>query len=233
MQLDNITIIIINAHINSRSILREVLKSFLYKVKISYAQSLKEAYELIKKGENFDVGFVAFELGQPAISDFIASLKNEDLSNAPPFIATLKSRNDNSSSSIASLYLEGVAGFISEPYSSDDILNLLKAITQKKETSEQSNKVKKASNLLLNEAMLRIDNVAEQQSRKGEADVLTVRGLKNISKSLETLYQQDSEEYTSALLQAFEKAKPPKEKQVAKKQKAVIKEVPHPGLISS
>ncbi len=64
--------------------------------------------------------------------------------------------------------MEGIEGFISEPYSSDDILSLLSAITDRKDTIEKSDKMKKASGLLLLEAARQIDNLHQSHLKGNE-----------------------------------------------------------------
>lgn len=234
MQLDNISIIIINSNIGSRSILREVLKSFLYKVKITYAMSVPEARNLIKQGDGYDVGFIAFEFGQQLILEFINSLKEDGVENAPPFVATIKSRGDGSTSDIASLFLDGIAGFISEPYSADDILKLLGTLQSNKDKAPSAQKIKKASTLILNEVVKQIDLVADNLSRgKEKNNQQPLKSLKNTSKNLEAFYSQDAEQYTQALVETFEAVKPPKESGQIRQKKVVVKEAPHPGKVVS
>jgi plasmid maintenance system antidote protein VapI/DNA-binding NarL/FixJ family response regulator len=233
MKLDNLKLLIINSHFGSRSTLRDVFKSFLHKVTINYAQNFKEAQKALSEGE-IDIGFVAVDMGMEQIREFINSLKGESMKAPPPFVATLRSRGEGTTSDITNLYLEGLSGFISEPYSSNDILKLLTTIMDSKIKIEQKEKLKKASNLLLTEAARKIDSAAEHQAKNEEDQArLSMKSLKTISKSLETMYGQDSEQYSKALVDTFENIAPPAVSidKSARNKKSVSKEIIHPGKV--
>jgi plasmid maintenance system antidote protein VapI len=151
----------------------------------------------------------------------------------PSVIIVLPSSSALSSSTIATLYLEGVAGFVSDPYTSEDLSELVTKIMEqrtKKISIEENVKTRKASNFLLADAMSLIDEVARLRY-EGKEGGYALRDLKALSSNFANYYAQDPEKYMDAMVELFQKAKAPAWAKGTARKQAKVKISKHPGVV--
>lgn len=217
-----------------RAKLREVLKSFLLRPNIVYEQNLRDAEAKISKGHRYDAVFVSFELGQKEIGETLAKLKSSAITKLPPFIVTMKGQKGGATG-VVELYMSGVTGFITEPYTADDIIELLSSIKENRQALELTNpgqKVRKASSFVIAETKGLLNDFARiKVNGESGGGGSTVKDIKKLSTVIRELYSQDPAEYLRALLVAFDKSAPPKESARVKKVKKTVKQCKHPGSV--
>ena len=234
IKLDNLSLLIVVPDQGCRAKLREVLKSFLFRPTINYEQTLREAEAKISRGHRYDAVFVAFELGQKEISELIERLKSSISIKLPPFIVALKDQKGGVTG-VVDLYMSGVTGFITEPYTADDIIDLLTTVRENRnnlETTSPNQRVRKASTFVIAETKGLLNDFARIKiNGENGGGRNTLKDVKKLSTVIKELHQQDPVEYLRALLTAFDKSVPPKESARIKKIKKTIKQCKHPGSL--
>jgi plasmid maintenance system antidote protein VapI len=233
--LENLSVILVIPDLPSKTKLREVLRAVLYKCEVLYERSIKDLE--IKLGEatsnKLDLAFISAKYPHEEISAFLKNVKEVSLKPTPAIILTLPSSSAQSSGVIASWYLEGVTGFISEPYTAQDLADLLIKILEqrnKKVQIEDSVKSRKASNFLLTDAMNLVDEVA-RLSAEGKEGGYALRDLKGLSKNFAEHFAQDPKGYEDAIIEPFQKATPPAWAKGIARKKVKAKSTKHPGLV--
>lgn len=234
MNLDGLSIFIINPDLGSRSRLREVIKSCVYKATSAFVQTLREAREKIETLDSIDVIFISFSFSDKEIAQFIRETKEQLGIEAPTFIISIERQSPETTSAVTALYLEGASGFIAEPYSSEELTTLLTAVQAHKEKVDSIVKQRRATKFLLHEAMKRIDQLAKVISTGGANGGFALRELKNISESIGVLYAQNPELYAEIAVNVFEAVPAPVSDSAGlKKHRQKKKQLQHPGKVVS
>lgn len=232
MQLDGLSALIINPDIGSRARLREVLKNAVYKVSLNYLQNVREVSDKSGDMGELDIVLVSMKLGENGVREFVHALKNAG-KGTPTFIVTLESQSPDLVSKVTSLYLDGVEGFISEPYSSEDLIQLLSTIKQKKESLDTTVKQKKTLQFLFGEARRCTDVLRKCYLVEKQPPAAVIKESRSLIASNKTLFEQNPELYAEMLIDTFEKVQPPKNSYETRRRRTVKKLALHPGRIIS
>ena len=229
MILDGLSMMIVNGDLTSRSRLREVIKNCVYKGEISLFQGCKEAIQNLELVGKTDVVLLSFSFGEETIKELVKNISRSMGASCPAFIVTIEKQTSQTSTKVTSLFLEGVAGFIAEPYSSSELTSLLEIVKVQKEKVDAVLKQKKATQFLMQEAIKRIDEIAKLLVTPKSNTGFAMRELKNISQTLETLFAQDAESYAEIAIDIFEKVPAPVGIGGARRGRTKKKVVQHPG----
>lgn len=230
MNLDGLSIFIINPDLGSRSRLREILKSCVYKATSSWVQTIREAEERLESLSEVDVVFVSFSINDKDILGLIRKAKELFGIECPTFIITIERQSQDTSAAVTALYLEGASGFIAEPYSTEELTTLLGAVQSHKEKVDSIVKQRKATKFLLHEAMKRVDQLAKVVATGSANGGFALRELKSISESIGVLYSQNPELYAEIAVDVFESVPAPvSDLSAQRKRRQKKKQIQHPG----
>lgn len=233
IKLDNLSLLVVVPDQGARAKLREILKSFLLRPNIIYDQTLKDAEAKIAKGHRYDAVFISYEIGQREINEALTRLKASVSLKLPPFIVTMRGQKGGATG-VVELYMAGVTGFITEPYTADDIIELLTTVKENRQALELTNasqKVRKASSFVIAETKGLLNDLARIKVNGETGTGSTLKDVKKLSTVIKELHAQDPTEYLRALLVAFDKSAPPKESARIKKVKKAVKQCKHPGSV--
>jgi len=230
--LENLNILLVDCKTGSRSQLREILKSEVYKLKLKSAASFAEGLRAIKEEEeDFQVLVVGSHNDKEELINFVQGLRLASQNLQAPLILALHSEHQDTTY-IADIYLEGVQGFICEPYSAEELARLLAVVIEAPVGEEpDTEKQCKTADFLVSSAIRYIDKMCKQLINGQERSGVTMKALKSVSQSLQRITADITEEYESILLSRLLKSKPsgriPRDKLLASKEKVV-----HPGILA-
>jgi plasmid maintenance system antidote protein VapI len=231
--LDGLTCMVVNGDIASRSRLREVLKTCIYKSELNLFQSCREALGHLELADNLDVTFVSFNFGIESIKSFVRDISSQMGSKTPLIIVTIDKQNSKTATQVTNLYLEGVSGFIAEPYSPTELTALLIALKARQTKINEDAKQRKATRFLMQEATKRVDDMAKMLFNDKPVSGSIMKELKYISQSLAEIHAKAPELYGDALIDVFEKMPAPAWANVQRpiKERKKKKIVQHPGRV--
>lgn len=215
----------------TRGKLREVLNALIYKAEIKIFRNGREALDSFNASTPPSLIFIGFSLGANAIGEFLENVKSLPAAKTPPVVATLDSKVGDNSSAIAALYIQGMTGFISEPYSTSELSKLLEAVLENKGQIQGKDRIRKATGFLLVDAMGQLDQLAAQLWKGEEPCGYPLRELKLISKNLSIVAKEDRSGYLDLMADIFARAKPPAAHLVKSKVKRSTMKAAHPGAV--
>ena len=234
MLLENLSFLIVSPDLDSRTKLREVLRAFVYKGTIHQERTLRglpARFKSLGKDEKIHTLFVASSFGRSAISGLLQEAAGLG-AKLPPIVVFINDKELEDSTEVASLYLEGIDGFIREPYSSDELLALINTfLNQAQRAVSAEAKTKRAAEFLLYDAMAHIDDLARQQMHGHDPGGYPLKNLKTVSRVLRKLSEKNLPLYFDLMSSVFERARPASEADLARKTKKVQKKVVHPGAL--
>jgi addiction module HigA family antidote len=233
--LENLNVVVVFPDLMGRTKFREVLRSILYKSEISHEKDLRTIAKKISEGliSKVDFIFISSKLPHSEIGAFLSGIAAAANPNPPSVVICLPGLSFNSSGLVAGWYLEGAAGFVSEPFATADISELLETIIEDKKKSAKSSsesKSRKAAKFLLADAVFLVDELAKLRSQ-GKEGGYTIKSLRSLSTAFANFYEQDKLGFETAIIDVFEKAKAPVINPQLAQKKTVMKQVKHPGTI--
>lgn len=231
--LNGLCALIVEPNLASRTRLRECLAQIIYKGKVEFARSPKEAIAILTEGNNpCDALFISSETERDQLVDFFAQTKEARPNKTPMLIVCLKSKQQDSTY-VASLFMLGVHGFVKEPYSSQGLYELLssaQAASQVK-IEKDSVKIEAVLRFMVSDACRHINAVA-QNMVFGKPGGYAQKGLEASAKTIHQMAQEIKvDAIERILIDRFSDAKVPKGwKGRAKGLSPVRKRVSHPGV---
>jgi plasmid maintenance system antidote protein VapI len=232
--LDGLTCMVVNGDIASRSRLREVLKTSIHKSELNLCHSCREAIGHLEFADKLDVIFVSFNFGLESIKSFTRDISLQMGSNIPFIIVTIDKQNSKTLTQVTNLYLDGVSGFIAEPYSSTELTALLTTLKTRQTTINEDQKQRKATRFLIEEVIRPVDNKAKQLFNDKPVSGSLMKELKYISQSLSEIYTKVPELFVDTLSDIFEKMPAPdwaNLQRPTKEKKKKNKVIQHPGTV--
>ncbi|MCB0321286.1 MAG: hypothetical protein KDD60_10190 [Bdellovibrionales bacterium] len=195
--------LIIDPDIDRRMRLKGATSSVVQFRKVNLVKGLDEGEGRMGGGEPFDVVFVNYSLQQAAIGKFIKAAKETSCGQDAAYILVLAGK-DQESSTIASNVMIGADGFLFEPYSVDQLVEITDlAAKVKAERSAEREKV--ALGFLLDDIMKQIDSIAYLKSVGYDVH----RGLKRLKQMCTvfgTLQGESLNIYYDLAVEKFESA---------------------------
>ena len=158
--------------------------------------------------DRIDVFFISSRLNRYHIKDFIdevsAKFKTRDASRI-----LLLDTSSQDTSSVASRMLEGLDGFLAEPFSLSSLQDIVQLATEiKKKRSKQREET--AINLLLKEILAQVDQIAALKKSGFPANI-SVKNLNEMCSVLQILEDDVKEKYMEKAVSAFIDAKLPQD----------------------
>lgn len=168
---------------------------------------LKQGLSALSAEPGTDVVFISTRFSRDEVTEFVKTARGVRNSQDCAYVLLL-SQGKQEASLIACGVLEGLDGFLFEPYSAESLLEITRiAATVKSERSRVREQV--ALRLLLREAMAQIDLVA-QLRKAGSGAAISARALQETCGVLRTLEADSLATYFEVALEEFEKVSPPK-----------------------
>lgn len=230
--LEGLRTLIVDSSTEHRSRLRQALASIIFKGKIEQARTEAEAYSTLEYAKvPFNCIFVSSVLPCNSISAFISKAQGYESGNLSAFIVSLAAEHVKSAE-VAKFYLDGAQGFISEPYSAQEIQELISlACAQKEKERQDLEKRVGAVDILSSEAMQILDSVAMALAQ-GKSTRIEKKELARATTLLrETAQQLPEWELAKILLKRFLDASIPKGYVPRKITRHKTEEILHPGAI--
>lgn len=231
MNIQGLTVWMVTPESGTRGKLREVLNALIYKAEIRIFRSSKEALDSCDVAATPRLIFISYSLGSENLSDFLNKIKAMALKPSPRIVVTIDSKLRDNSSAIAELFVRGITGFISEPYSTDELSQLLRTVMENKAELQGRDRLRKATGFLMVDAMGQIDQLVAQLWRGEEPCGYPLREIRNISKNLKLVFEQDADGYADLIADIFNRAKPPAANLVRNKVRRNAPAASHPGAI--
>jgi response regulator RpfG family c-di-GMP phosphodiesterase len=150
--------IIADPDVQTRMRLKQATASVVQFGEVVQVTTLSEAGGRIQSDRHWDVVFISNNFSEGEVTDFIARAKEHKGGQDAAFIRVLKSK-DQQNSAVAQGMLQGIDGFLFEPYSVDQLVDITTLSARiKKERSDTRQRL--AIELLLSDVMKQLDLVA-------------------------------------------------------------------------
>lgn len=229
---------IIDPDLDTRMRLKQATASVHQFGKVYQMTTLKDSITKLNAGESADVCFISYRCDQSEVSNFIKDSKATKGGQDTAYILVLKSK-DQQSSTVATNVLAGFDGFLFEPYSVEQLLELTElAARVRKERS--TTREQAAIRFLLTDIMNQIDQIAFLKASGYDMGSSTKK-FKDLCSVLQTLQPESKNIYIGLAVDMFESAEIPKKifqrkiyggasSRVKKKQeKAIMAEIDKPA----
>jgi len=193
--------IIMDSDIDTRMRLRQATSSVTQFGKVSALSGCREALQKMQTGaEKCDVAFISSRFDTPEVTEFIKAAKETKTGQDSAYILVLTSKNQDSST-IANNVMIGVDGFLFEPYSVDQLLEITQLSARvKKERSVARERI--ALTLLVNDIINQVDLVCYLKSL-GHEPGTSMKKLKELCAGLPNLSPDAFQIYTDVAITSF------------------------------
>jgi response regulator RpfG family c-di-GMP phosphodiesterase len=199
--------ITIDPDLDSRMRLKQAMSSVYNFGKNFQSQSLDDARSRLGGSEPIDVVFVSSRYSQEDIKNFILKGKETKYGQDCAYVLVLQAK-DQHSSSVAQNVMIGTDGFLFEPYSVDQLLEITRlAARVKKERGDARERA--AVQLLVQDVINQLDQVAYLRSCSVES-ANGMKKLKDLCSMFHTLTGEKLDIYYQSAVKAFEEAPIPK-----------------------
>ena len=206
--LRRLNCILVQDDINSRMRLKQAMSSVVDFGQLNQMGAFGEALKELERDIIWDVVFVSTTFDIKAIEDFIEKAKKTKQGQDSAYVALMKSQSEGNAL-IATLMMAGVNGFLNEPYSVDNLVEITHLATKvRKERSEAREKA--AISLLMKDIMKQIDLVAYLKQSGCEPGT-SLRALKDMCESIQRRSGESLETYLKIAVDIFENAELPKQ----------------------
>jgi plasmid maintenance system antidote protein VapI/response regulator RpfG family c-di-GMP phosphodiesterase len=222
--------LIVDQDVQARTRLREVLRFIAQRSDVENARGTGEALTMLQSNKRFDCLFVASSLGVEEVTAFVKKLVSLPQTSKMAIFLILRP-TDVGGSLIASLFLNGVHGFVCPPFSADSILELINTTKQSLAyQQEDSKKVYSTASFLIDDMILKLDKLAELKAAGQKGGGYVGKELVALSKSLQDVAVKLGKDFENLLVEKFIALKAPVEKPGRAKAKRVEKPL-HPGVV--
>ena len=203
MELLKLNTIVIDPDDETRQRLCEVLEISEEFIDIQPASSFVNAKTLVEKSVKVDAIFIASHLNTHEITSFMSEMSHF-LPTRDASIILLLNTSDQEKSFVSNRHLEGVDGFLAEPYSVSSLkkLALLTSKTQKKKRDARENL---ALEHLLPEIVFLIDQIASLK-QSGFAAKISMETFREMCSALHQLPDELKDKYLDQVVSAFDEA---------------------------
>lgn len=199
--------LLIDPDIGSRMRLKQATTAVTNFGKVGQVSSLKEGLDRLRVGERCDVFFLSHKFTTDEITSFVKNAKGTAQGQDGAYIVILGGK-DQSSSTVAASVMSGFDGFLFEPYSVENLLEITQiAARVRKERSRAREEA--ALRLLITDMMNQIDLIAYLKQTQGEGG-RAMKKLRETCAMLKSLSPESFELYRSLAMDLFEQAPLPK-----------------------
>ncbi len=174
--------IIADPDVQTRMRLKQATSSVGQFGEVYQSTTLGEASAKIEQEKHWDVVFISNKFTEGEVTDFILRAKQHKGGQDAAFIRVLKSK-DQQNSTIAAGMLQGIDGFLFEPYSVDQLVDIT-TLSAKIKSERSDTRQKLAMELILSDVIKQLDLVAFLKSAGFEVTRSATR-LKDMCLSLQ------------------------------------------------
>jgi plasmid maintenance system antidote protein VapI len=233
--LERLKVLILIPDSECRVRLREALNSIIFKSEIRAVRTIPEAASALLNDSKIPILFLASSIGREAVQRLVAEVSSSGKEITTAMLVTVDRHTSSKLASVVQLYMQGVDGFISEPYSPDQLRTLLETVMDpsREKVMEGATRAYKSTTLLLGDAVRHIDDLWKAKA-KGQRDVGSApRELRALSAQLSEIHGKHPDPFASALCAVFEAVPAPRGDAALVKRKVANEEAPHPGAVVS
>ena len=182
--------------------LKQALNSAFDFGDIYIANDFTDVFKVLSKIEVCDIIFISNRLNKHHVSDFIQETK-EKLSTRDASNILLLDYTNGDSTSIATRMLEGIDGFLVEPYSVEALQDIAKTAKEVKK-AKSSAREKSAIRILVKEIMLQIDHIVELK-KMGAPAKISQKVLEEMTGAIRCLESEAIDSYFHILMEEMPK----------------------------
>ena len=198
---------LVDSDLDARMRLKQATTSVSSFGKVVQASKLKECIDRLKAGDKADVIFISYRFDREEVMTFIADAKQIPNSQDAAFILVLQTK-DQQSSTIANNVLSGADGFLFEPYSVDQLVEIT-ALAAKVKKERSAFREEAALKFLLSDVMNQIDQIAYLKSCEYETGP-SLKKFKDMCTVFRALQGESLASYFKIVVDVFEEAPLPK-----------------------
>lgn len=235
MNLDRLTTLTLIPDPNSRARLREILASVIYKGEFKFGRSNSDVMSTLQANREIEIVFVGFSHGAEKIQELIKEIEVAGLRDHHAFIISFERENTKFSSTVIEMYMQGVDGFLKEPFSADDVRDLLLSVRDKlnRRKKDAAARAAKSVAYIASQAVPLIDEIWLRRIQGDKQGGAAIKELKNLSSTLGTLQRDYPEIYEQVLPGIFENVPVPESFEELKRKQGTSKLVKPPGFFAS
>ena len=199
--------IIIDPDLDTRMRLKQCTTVVHQFGKVFQLGTLKDASAKLAGGEATDVCFISYKYDQGEVTEFIKSAKAMKAGQDCAYVLVLKTK-DQDASVVATNVLAGFDGFLFEPYSVEQLLELTE-IAARVRKERMMGREEAALRFLLNDIVNQIDQIAYLKAAGFDMGP-SMKKFKDLCSVLKTLQGDSIAVYTKLAIDLFEAAPLPK-----------------------
>lgn len=199
--------IICDSDLDARMRLKQVTTSVINFGKTFQYQSLRESLTKLNGAERVDVVFVSHRFTREEIGEFVGQAKQTAQGQDSAYILVMKASQQDSGS-VAQNVMLGVDGFLFEPYSVDQLVEITELSARVRKERSLARETA-AFKFLLNDIVNSLDLIAFMKASGMEVG-RQVRKLKELSTLFTTLSPESTEIYYGVMIDVFEAAPLPR-----------------------
>lgn len=203
---ERFSILIIDPDSGSRATLKQVALSLPKFKDVGYCASLSEAMEKSSGFENFDVVTISSRFSEDDVKEFLVKIKKTPKGRNWAFISVLKPSPQQSEKMAKSLLI-GIDGFLFEPYSADNLKEIVEVTAQVK-TRKEAERRKAALEMFLKDISFHLDAVAFYCSQGRDA-LLAKKKLVEACNNLKSFKDNEFDVFIDTATEHFSKVQPP------------------------
>ncbi|MCB0332193.1 MAG: hypothetical protein KDD55_01770 [Bdellovibrionales bacterium] len=199
--------LIVDPDLDRRMRLKSATTSVVQFSKVNLVSSLDDALGAFSTGRKCDVAFITSQFSQENITKFIKEAKDHQASQDAAFILVLQTK-DQESSTVASNVMIGADGFLFEPYSVDQLVEITE-LAAKVKAERCLNREEAALRFLMNDIIQQVDMISYLKS-VGYDVGRGIRRFKQMCNVLKSLEGESLDLYFRIAVDTFEAAPFPK-----------------------
>lgn len=226
--LEKANIYLIDPQSGTRTRLKEALRQVVSKLSFSFSTNIDEALKVFERADIPNYIFVSSAFSDAEIEALLQSAQQR-ASGKPISLIVILQSHDQDGNHVAALLSLGVQGFLCEPFSSVEILELLQRSGEiATQTHSNTDMARSSAWLLVGSAIAAIDEAAEQVLQGNAAGGRGMKMLKEQKSTLERIvHTLGMASYENVCLDRFDEAKTNKKE--SKIRVHIGGPAPHPG----
>ena len=227
--------LIVTENTGARVRLKEALTRVVAKHESCHAQNAKEALKVVIKEQDIAAVFIHSKISQEDI-EWLQTRIGDAKPKYKPIFSIMLHVDQNVSEYISKHYLSGVEGFLKEPFTTNDVNDLMEiALKNRKEQIAAEEKELQALQFMIRDAIHLVDQAAlERSQQNGKGGGFPLKRMKRLKLRVRGLSEKFSVEQLESLA-CFEIEEQAEKLDLSKFKKRVIevKFAEHPGVILS
>jgi len=199
--------IIVDPNLDSRMRLKQATAAVPQFGEVAQNSTLQEAIQRLDAfQQRCDVIFISYRFEQAEVAKFVAEAKKTKYGQDAAYVLVLKSK-DQDNTTVAETMLQGVDGFLFEPYSVDTMLEMTRLATRVR-CEREAAREKLAVSLMMGDIIKQLDFVAFLKA-SGVSVSRSLQKLREMCVHLQAMPEDTREQRWQIMIDHFIEAKPP------------------------